>query len=100
MVMGHTIQSEGITAVCGAQAVRVDVGLSKGCGNGLPEVLEINGAGSQVRVITTDPAEAWKYRKQKPEKASTALEKKGEVKDGLALLVRESHGLKGVEAKA
>ncbi|XP_051179661.1 shewanella-like protein phosphatase 2 [Lolium perenne] len=97
MVMGHTIQSEGITAVCGAQAVRVDVGLSKGCGNGLPEVLEINGAGSQVRVITTDPAEAWKYRKQK---AAAALEKKGEVKDGLALLVRESHGLKGVEAKA
>jgi hypothetical protein len=27
-------------------------------------------------------------------------EKKGEVKDGLALLVRESHGLKEVEAKA
>jgi hypothetical protein len=97
MVMGHTIQSEGITAVCGAQAVRVDVGLSKGCGNGLPEVLEINGGGSQVRVITTDPAEAWKYRKQK---AAAALEKKGEVKDGLALLVRESHGLKSVEAKA
>jgi hypothetical protein len=100
MVMGHTIQSEGITAVCGAQAVRVDVGLSKGCGNGLPEVLEINGGGSQVRVITTDPAEAWMYRKQKPEKAAAALEKKGEVKDGLALLVRESHALKGVEAKA
>ena len=100
MVMGHTIQSEGITAVCGAQAVRVDVGLSKGCGNGLPEVLEIVGGGSDVRVITTDPAEAWKYRKQKPEKAATALEKKGEVKDGLALLVRESHVLKGVEAKA
>lgn len=100
MVMGHTIQSEGINAVCGAQAVRVDVGLSRGCGNGLPEVLEINGGGSEVRVITTDPAEAWQYRKQKPDKAATALEKKGEVKDGLALLVRESHVLKGVEAKA
>ncbi|KQJ88730.1 shewanella-like protein phosphatase 2 [Brachypodium distachyon] len=100
MVMGHTIQSEGINAVCGAQAVRVDVGLSRGCGNGLPEVLEINGGGSEVRVITTDPAEAWQYRKQKPEKATAALEKKGEVKDGLALLVRESHVLKGVEAKA
>ncbi|EMS68870.1 hypothetical protein TRIUR3_27212 [Triticum urartu] len=79
MVMGHTIQSEGINAVCGAQAVRVDVGLSRGCGNGLPEVLEINGGGSDVRVITTDPTEAWQYRKQKPEKSATALEKKGEV---------------------
>ncbi|KAI4997816.1 hypothetical protein ZWY2020_053158 [Hordeum vulgare] len=100
MVMGHTIQSEGINAVCGAQAVRVDVGLSRGCGNGLPEVLEINGGGSEVRVITTDPTEAWQYRKQKPEKSATTLEKKGEVKDGLALLVRESNVLKGVEAKA
>ncbi|XP_062183317.1 shewanella-like protein phosphatase 2 [Phragmites australis] len=101
MVMGHTIQTEGITAVCGAQAVRVDVGLSRGCGNGLPEVLEINGGGAEVKVITTPPAEAWQYRKQEAEKAATALkEKKGEVKDGLALLVRESHVLKEVEAKA
>ncbi|KAK3120008.1 hypothetical protein QOZ80_9AG0679360 [Eleusine coracana subsp. coracana] len=79
----------------------VDVGLSKGCGNGLPEVLEINGGGAEVRVITTPPAEAWQYRKQEAEKAAKAVkEKKGEVKDGLALLVRESHGLKEVEAKA
>ncbi|XP_062196945.1 shewanella-like protein phosphatase 2 [Phragmites australis] len=101
MVMGHTIQTEGINAVCGAQAVRVDVGLSRGCGNGLPEVLEINGGGAEVSVITTPPAEAWQYRKQEAEKAAKALnEKRGEVKDGLALLVRESHGLKEVEAKA
>ncbi|PAN41696.1 hypothetical protein PAHAL_8G064200 [Panicum hallii] len=101
MVMGHTIQTVGINAVCGAQAVRVDVGLSKGCGNGLPEVLEINGGGSEVRVITTPPSEAWMYRKQEAEKAAAAVnEKRGEVKDGLALLVRESHGLKEVEAKA
>lgn len=103
MIMGHTIQTEGINAVCGAQAVRVDVGLSRGCGNGLPEVLEINGGGTNVRVITTDPAEAWQYRKQGAEKAAIATavkEKKGEVKEGLALLVRESHGLKEVQAKA
>uniref|UniRef100_A0A0D3HKA8 Calcineurin-like phosphoesterase domain-containing protein n=1 Tax=Oryza barthii TaxID=65489 RepID=A0A0D3HKA8_9ORYZ len=82
MIMGHTIQTEGINAVCGAQAVRVDVGLSRGCGNGLPEVLEINGGGTNVRVITTDPAEAWQYRKQGAEKAAIATavkEKKGEV---------------------
>ncbi|KAG8089671.1 hypothetical protein GUJ93_ZPchr0011g27184 [Zizania palustris] len=104
MIMGHTIQTEGITAVCGAQAVRVDVGLSRGCGNGLPEVLEINGGGTEVRIITTDPADAWQYRKQREvKKAATVAavkEKKGEEKDGLALLVRESHGLKVVQAKA
>ena len=101
MVMGHTIQTVGINAVCGAQAVRVDVGLSKGCGNGLPEVLEINGGGLEVRVITTPPSEAWMYRKQEAEKAAAEVkEKRGEVKDGLALLVRESHGLKEVEAQA
>ncbi|KAF0896126.1 hypothetical protein E2562_019624 [Oryza meyeriana var. granulata] len=103
MIMGHTIQTEGINAVCGAQAVRVDVGLSRGCGNGLPEVLEINGGGKDVRVITTDPAEAWQYRRQEAEKAAITTvvkEKKGDVKDGLALLVRESHGLKEVQAKA
>ncbi|KAF8711326.1 hypothetical protein HU200_029354 [Digitaria exilis] len=99
MVMGHTIQTVGINAVCGAQAVRVDVGLSRGCGNGLPEVLEINGGGAEVRVITTPPSEAWMYRKQEAEKA-VVKEKRGEVKDGLALLVRESHVLKEVEAKA
>uniref|UniRef100_A0A0A9D0Y1 Uncharacterized protein n=1 Tax=Arundo donax TaxID=35708 RepID=A0A0A9D0Y1_ARUDO len=99
--MGHTIQTQGINAVCGAQAVRVDVGLSRGCGNGLPEVLEINGHGAEVRVITMPPAETWQYRKQEAEKAATALkEKRGEVKEGFALLVRESHGLKEVEAKA
>ncbi|KAL5204581.1 hypothetical protein ABZP36_009452 [Zizania latifolia] len=104
MIMGHTIQAEGITAVCGAQAVRVDVGLSRGCGNGLPEVLEINGGGTEVRIITTDPSEAWQYRNRREvDKAATVAavkEKKGEEKDGLALLVRESHGLKVVQAKA
>lgn len=101
MVMGHTIQTVGINAVCSAQAVRVDVGLSRGCGNGLPEVLEINAGGTDVRVITTPPSEAWMYRKQEVEKAAAAVaEKSVEVKDGLALLVRESHGLKEVGVKA
>jgi len=101
MVMGHTIQTVGINAVCSAQAVRVDVGLSRGCGNGLPEVLEIIAGGTEVRVITTPPSEAWMYRKQEVEKAAAAVtEKTGEVKDGLALLVRESHGLKEVGVKA
>lgn len=41
MVVGHTIQETGINSACSGKVIRVDVGLSKGCGNGLPEVLEI-----------------------------------------------------------
>lgn len=48
MVMGHTIQSDGINAVCGGAALRVDVGLSAGCGNGRVEALEILGDGQRV----------------------------------------------------
>ncbi|KAK9146126.1 hypothetical protein Sjap_006029 [Stephania japonica] len=49
MIMGHTIQGDGINAVCGGRAIRIDVGMSKGCDDGVPEVLEIV-EGSQVRV--------------------------------------------------
>ncbi|XP_078447403.1 calcineurin-like metallo-phosphoesterase superfamily protein [Wolffia australiana] len=52
MVMGHTIQ-ERINGVCSNRAIRVDVGLSKGCTNGLPEVLEIL-EGKQLRVLTSN----------------------------------------------
>ena len=38
MVVGHTIQDGGINAACGGRVFRIDVGLSKGCGNGEPEV--------------------------------------------------------------
>lgn len=41
MVVGHTIQDRGINAACDKAVYRIDVGLSKGCGNGHPEVLEI-----------------------------------------------------------
>jgi hypothetical protein len=41
MVVGHTIQEAGINAACAGRVLRVDVGLSKGCGDGAPEVLEI-----------------------------------------------------------
>ncbi|CAA7405309.1 unnamed protein product [Spirodela intermedia] len=52
MVMGHTIQQR-INGVCENRAIRVDVGLSKGCTNGLPEVLEIV-EGKQLRVLTSN----------------------------------------------
>ncbi|MQM21991.1 hypothetical protein Taro_055039 [Colocasia esculenta] len=52
MVMGHTIQ-ERINGVCENRAIRVDVGLSKGCTNGLPEVLEIVD-GKHLRILTSN----------------------------------------------
>ncbi|KAL3146397.1 hypothetical protein ABBQ32_003079 [Trebouxia sp. C0010 RCD-2024] len=41
MVVGHTIQEQGINSACAEQVFRIDVGMSKGCGDGEPEVLEI-----------------------------------------------------------
>ncbi|PSC71506.1 calcineurin-like phosphoesterase family [Micractinium conductrix] len=41
MVVGHTIQEDGISSACGGRVLRIDVGLSRGCGDGDPQVLEI-----------------------------------------------------------
>jgi hypothetical protein len=38
MVVGHTIQEAGINAACGGRVFRIDVGLSRGCGDGEPQV--------------------------------------------------------------
>ncbi|KAK1435410.1 hypothetical protein QVD17_01173 [Tagetes erecta] len=54
LIMGHTIQEGGINGVCGNKALRIDVGMSKGCINGLPEVLEISDEFG-VRVLTSNP---------------------------------------------
>ncbi|CAI9776370.1 unnamed protein product [Fraxinus pennsylvanica] len=54
MIMGHTIQKHGINGVCSNQAIRIDVGMSRGCTNGLPEVLEINDK-SEVKILTSNP---------------------------------------------
>lgn len=81
MIMGHTIQEEGITAVCQDRAIRIDVGLSKGCSNGLPEVLEIC-RGVDLRVITANTL--YDRRKKAP------LVKEEEKKEGLALLVNDT----------
>ncbi|KAI5382259.1 shewanella-like protein phosphatase 2 [Lathyrus oleraceus] len=53
MIMGHTIQTEGINSVCRNKAIRIDVGMSKGCGDGLPEVLEIDRIAG-VRILTSN----------------------------------------------
>ena len=51
MVMGHTIQEAGVNGACGGAALRVDVGLSAGCGDGRVQVLEILNDGATVRVL-------------------------------------------------
>lgn len=40
-MVGHTIQEAGINSACDGKVLRIDVGLSRGCGDGDPEVLEI-----------------------------------------------------------
>ena len=58
MVMGHTIQQPGgVSAACEGAALRVDVGLSKGCGDAPPEVLEILDDGKVVRRIVQQDRE-------------------------------------------
>ena len=61
MVVGHTIQDGGITAACGGRVFRVDVGMSAGCGDGEPEVLEILGDGASVRRLAegAQPEAMW-----------------------------------------
>lgn len=44
-VVGHTIQEQGINSACAEQVFRIDVGMSKGCGNGEPEVRVDDSAG-------------------------------------------------------
>ncbi|GLT76797.1 hypothetical protein SLA2020_484350, partial [Shorea laevis] len=78
MIMGHTIQEVGINGVCDNRAIRIDVGMSKGCSNGLPEVLEI-GRNSELRILTSNPLYENKY------KASLYSERK----EGLGLLIPE-----------
>lgn len=52
MVVGHTIQYPiGLNGACDNKVIRVDVGLSKGCGDGEPQVLEIRGD-NELRVLS------------------------------------------------
>ena len=56
MVVGHTIQQRGINSACDDMVFRVDVGLSKGCGDGNPEVLIIYEDGKRVERVA-EPTE-------------------------------------------
>lgn len=88
MIMGHTIQEIGINGVCSDQAIRIDVGMSKGCINGLPEVLEIKG-NSELRILTSNT-----LFKNKPRTTSDPANK-----DGVGLFVEEN-GVRQVRVTA
>jgi hypothetical protein len=51
MVVGHTVQSSGISSACDDRVYRIDVGLSRYYGNGPIQVLEIEG--ERVRILST-----------------------------------------------
>lgn len=66
MVVGHTIQEGGINSACQGRVLRIDVGLSRGCGNGSPEVSRGWGTGVCCQASTgslawqqTDSRWAW-----------------------------------------
>lgn len=79
MIMGHTIQEDGISSACGGRAIRVDVGMSRLCGDHFPEVLEID-ENSELKVLTSNPL----YLKRQYEAFVPANQK-----DGLGSLIPE-----------
>ena len=50
-VVGHTIQEQGINSACAEQVFRIDVGMSKGCGNGEPEVMAFSVLSARTDVM-------------------------------------------------
>ncbi|KAL3678071.1 hypothetical protein R1sor_021027 [Riccia sorocarpa] len=87
MVVGHTIQEKlGINAVCNNKVVRVDVGMSKGCGNFAPEVLELRDD-KELTVLTRSGA----LRMMNDEEIAALLRKYKVIKDaGTANFVTSS----------
>jgi hypothetical protein len=56
MVVGHTVQRQGITSACEGKVWRIDVGMAKHYG-GKPQCLEILATGEVRRVFDTGPPE-------------------------------------------
>lgn len=56
MVVGHTIQDMGVNGACDGKVLRVDVGMSQGCGNHESEVVEILNDGKLVRRLRSGEA--------------------------------------------
>ncbi|KAL5990825.1 Synaptotagmin-like protein 2 [Asimina triloba] len=90
MIMGHTIQKMGINGVCQDRAIRIDVGMSRGCGDGLPEILEIDGNSGEMRVLASNQVHK---RNGFPSQSETG------GKEGLQMLIPEQV-MKPVEVNA
>jgi hypothetical protein len=57
LIVGHTVQTDGITRACGGKVWRIDVGLSRYYG-GKVSVLEIRGDNLRIIQETAAPPEA------------------------------------------
>jgi hypothetical protein len=79
VVVGHTIQQGGINAVCDGAAIRVDVGMSAGCGGGNVQVLEILEDGKAgIYVLSDSPHGVIRTRVPTAEAAYAAMKEKKE----------------------
>jgi Calcineurin-like phosphoesterase len=66
LIVGHTVQKEGINSACQGRLFRIDVGLAAYYGNNPAQVLEITAAGTRVldaRAASTSPSGAGKKSK-------------------------------------
>ncbi|KAF9621158.1 hypothetical protein IFM89_016652 [Coptis chinensis] len=83
--MERNIQETGINGVCDNKAIRIDVGMSKGCGDGLPYVLEID-SNSELRVLSAKPLPQKRRRRY-------------DEKEGIGFLKPE-HGTQQIQVEA
>ncbi len=58
LVVGHTVQKDGISGACQDRLFRIDVGLSAYYGDNTPQVLEISGQGARILKQTSDAPRA------------------------------------------
>jgi hypothetical protein len=71
LVVGHTVQKDGISSACGERLFRIDVGLSAYYGDNPAQVLEITAQGTRIlkagsSPVTTQPAPVKKTKTAEP----------------------------------
>jgi hypothetical protein len=60
LIVGHTVQKDGISSACQDRLFRIDVGLSAYYGNNPVQVLEITAGGARVLTAGSSPGTATK----------------------------------------
>eukprot|EP00301_Raphidiophrys_heterophryoidea_P010606 c15788_g1_i1.p1 GENE.c15788_g1_i1~~c15788_g1_i1.p1 ORF type:complete len:393 (-),score=95.20 c15788_g1_i1:51-1187(-) len=61
MIVGHSIQDR-INSACDGRVIRIDVGMSKGCSNSAPQVLEI--VNNKLRILTRNEQQQQTQKRQ------------------------------------